>query len=258
MLGIKKTCAAGESFHFIITPIDIKFRPKANFTASPIVVCVNEPVSINNNSCPNTNSPIHYWDFGDGTNSSSQNPGSHTYNSPGTYTITYSLTNSCGTSTHSETITVLPPTIIQPVITLADQCTPAQFVPDVNSQNVLTFLWTSNPTSGISITLPVDSQPNFNVTNAGNYNINLQVTGCCSSINSICQWDTSLTFYQGPNLSLTPIPTYCNSTTISPTSFISISGTISQYNWQFPGGSPSSSNSANPGNIFIQLREFIH
>jgi PKD repeat protein len=44
------------------------------------------------------------WDFGDGTTSSEQNP-SHTY-APGSYTVTLTVTNSAGTNTITQQITV--------------------------------------------------------------------------------------------------------------------------------------------------------
>ncbi len=48
----------------------------------------------------------HYWDFGDGTFSTDENP-IHTFASKGTYTVTYTAINDiCGTSVYSEDIYV--------------------------------------------------------------------------------------------------------------------------------------------------------
>ena len=52
-----------------------------------------------------------HWDFGDGTSSTEQNP-THTYASPGTYTITLTVTNAHGTDTHSTTLHVAPPSSV--------------------------------------------------------------------------------------------------------------------------------------------------
>jgi bacillolysin len=52
----------------------------------------------------------HAWDFGDGTTSGSPNP-THTYRSPGTYTVTLTVTNSGGSSTKSATITASAPPV---------------------------------------------------------------------------------------------------------------------------------------------------
>ncbi|MDD5551187.1 MAG: PKD domain-containing protein [Candidatus Omnitrophica bacterium] len=48
----------------------------------------------------------YYWDFGDGSNSTEQNP-AHTYNNPGTYNIKFIVTdNKGGTGTSNVTVTV--------------------------------------------------------------------------------------------------------------------------------------------------------
>ena len=49
----------------------------------------------------------HSWDFGDGSPlSSDPNPPPHTYMSAGTYVVTHSVTDVCGTTTETESITV--------------------------------------------------------------------------------------------------------------------------------------------------------
>lgn len=52
-----------------------------------------------------------HWDFGDGTSSTEQNP-THTYASPGTYTITLTVTNAYGTDSSSQTLRVAPPSSV--------------------------------------------------------------------------------------------------------------------------------------------------
>ncbi len=52
------------------------------------------------------------WNFGDGQTSTSQNP-SHTYNQPGTYTVSLTVTNPTGQSTKTATIKVFSPTPTQ-------------------------------------------------------------------------------------------------------------------------------------------------
>lgn len=46
------------------------------------------------------------WDFGDGNTSTSQNP-THTYTASGSYTVMLTVTNSCGTDSSVQTITVV-------------------------------------------------------------------------------------------------------------------------------------------------------
>lgn len=74
----------------IYEKICLKDAPTANFSflpASP--VCLNQNVVFSNTS---TGATTHTWNFGDGFTSSAINP-NHTYTTPGTYTITLTVTN---------------------------------------------------------------------------------------------------------------------------------------------------------------------
>ena len=62
------------------------------------------PLSVNFTGGPDSGVVGYRWDFGDGFASDDQNP-SHTYDSPGTYTVTYTITDRLG-NTSSTTITV--------------------------------------------------------------------------------------------------------------------------------------------------------
>lgn len=67
--------------------------PVANFTST--VACFNNPTVFTDQSL---GAPSHWnWNFGDGTTDTLQNP-SHTYNTPGTFTVTLVATNSLGCS----------------------------------------------------------------------------------------------------------------------------------------------------------------
>ncbi len=63
-----------------------------------ITICVNQTVNFQDVSTFSPDSPILFWgwDFGDNTtNSASENP-SHTYTAAGTYTVILTVTNKCG------------------------------------------------------------------------------------------------------------------------------------------------------------------
>jgi len=67
--------------------------PIANFSADLLIVPVNDPVQFIDLSIGN---PISWdWDFGDGNNSSLQDP-AHTYTSAGSYTVTLTVTSADG------------------------------------------------------------------------------------------------------------------------------------------------------------------
>ncbi len=58
------------------------------------------------NTSTTTGSNVTYvWDFGDGNNSTLENP-THTYLSNGTFTVTFTVTDSCGTNSSTQTVTI--------------------------------------------------------------------------------------------------------------------------------------------------------
>lgn len=74
-------------------------NPTASFSATNISL---EASFLNSSS--NANSWL--WDFGDGTTDTTENP-IHNYATAGTYTVTLTVTNSCGSNSTSQQITVL-------------------------------------------------------------------------------------------------------------------------------------------------------
>jgi gliding motility-associated-like protein len=85
--------------------------PQANFTASPSSGCA--PLCVNFNDL-STNSPTSWnWSFPGATPSSStqQNPTNICYTTPGTYTVTLIVSNTNGSDTTQQTITVTAPPV---------------------------------------------------------------------------------------------------------------------------------------------------
>lgn len=78
-------------------------RQFANFTASPTEVTNWGPVQFNDTS--ETTITNRYWDFGDGTNSTEQNP-SHLYKTGGNYSVILTVWNDMGSDTSSRNIGV--------------------------------------------------------------------------------------------------------------------------------------------------------
>lgn len=70
-----------------------------DFVGDPLVQCVNQPVSFTNNTQGFDNNTLWLWEFGDGVNSTLQNP-IHAYSDTGIYTITLTVINEgCRTDT---------------------------------------------------------------------------------------------------------------------------------------------------------------
>jgi PKD repeat protein len=80
--------------------------PTASFTATPTSGKAPLKVSFKDTS---TNSPSKWqWDFGDGSTATSSNP-SHTFDKPGTYTVSLTVSNAAGSDISTTVITAKDP-----------------------------------------------------------------------------------------------------------------------------------------------------
>jgi hypothetical protein len=106
-------CAAWGSWsdcHSVI----LSEQPVACFSADLTQVCVGDVISFTD--CSDACLPTSWdWDFGDETSASEANP-TKSYDEPGTYTVSLTVTNDCGQNTYGSQITVYG----EPSITSAD------------------------------------------------------------------------------------------------------------------------------------------
>jgi hypothetical protein len=79
--------------------------PNASFTYSGN----NNTINFSNTSF---NSTTFNWDFGDGNVSNLTNP-QHQYTNPGVYIVSLSASTNCNTSVKTDTLTILPTTILE-------------------------------------------------------------------------------------------------------------------------------------------------
>ncbi len=112
----------GYSFNWWTLDITYTLMPIADFTAAPTSGVAPLNVSFADSSQGSFTS--WSWDFGDGSTSTSRNP-SHTYASPGTYTVNLTVSGPGGTLTKSKAnfIFVSQPAITSSVSSLAASCT---------------------------------------------------------------------------------------------------------------------------------------
>ncbi|MBK7963995.1 MAG: hypothetical protein IPK10_00850 [Bacteroidetes bacterium] len=186
------------------------------------------------------------------------NPPNFTINTPGTYVITASSLNICDTVSINDTLSVLGPTSINPVLSSLTNCAPDSIVvTNLNAVNLGSVNWTTSVLSGSGTITPAFSslnQPVFQVSAAGSFIVNAQAIGCCTGAPAACQFSDTLTFNQLPVL-LQSIPynDTCGGSTISWLQ----SFTISSYDsvrWNIDSISSGvavnifSDNSANPVN----------
>lgn len=118
----------------------------------------------------------YHWDFGDGTESTQKNPGTHVYNTWGTYNIVLSaFVPNC---TDKDTVTMLlePPLPIADFIHSGNACTPNRVQFTNQSIYGVSYLWNFGDGKTSTVENPVHT---YEV--AGRYDVKLIVTGHDSS-----------------------------------------------------------------------------
>ena len=81
--------------------------PVANFTTTPSVANISENILFNSTSQDSDNDALtYYWDFGDGANSTLENP-AHNYTIPGTYNVTLTVTDPFSASSNKSSEIVI-------------------------------------------------------------------------------------------------------------------------------------------------------
>ncbi len=145
--------------------------PSAGFTSS-----------ISGNTISFTNSTLgadtYSWDFGDGNTDTGANP-NHSYANAGTYTVVLTVTNSCGTDTATETVTIGNVPSAAFTSSGMEGCAPYSVsFTDMSTNNPTSWAWTVDGAGDFSST---DQNPTFVFTEAGTYNITLIATNALGS-----------------------------------------------------------------------------
>jgi gliding motility-associated-like protein len=155
-------------------------RPDVNFSATPLNACAREPIIFNDLTTANPPATSWYWQFGDGTTSTNQNP-VHFYNDTGWFSITLIVgNNGCyDTLLIPNYIYINPPIArFSPTVNCAD---PYTFSFADQSIAPLTWAWLFG--DGNSSTQP---SPVHTYTAPGNYVVELTVTnGACTHTTSM-------------------------------------------------------------------------
>ena len=103
---------------FLLGDVKVLESPQADFTADKTGAAPGEAIQFTDLS---TGAPATWrWDFGDGMTSTLPNP-SHSYTSPGNYTVNLTVTNPAGRDTATGTITIFARIVIE--LTWDTNCT---------------------------------------------------------------------------------------------------------------------------------------
>ncbi len=266
--------ACGETVS-TINAIKIIKKPEPSFT-NPEYACVNTNVTFTNTSITGFNSgctttALYTWDFGDGTQQSvgpvpSPQNITHQYSASGEYTVTLTAQNGCGISdSYTNTICIEAPLAASFSLDSTEACgslnAQATNTTDITNTCDITYNWSVSYSTSNCGTSPGNSynyftnsttssseSPSFNFPNPGTYTVTLTASNSCGSE----QATETVIIKNPPTVTINNIDDVCggSSASISPTANITNcgSGTLS-YLWSFPGGTPSSSTSENPGTI---------
>jgi gliding motility-associated-like protein len=228
--------------------------PVANFTGAPLTGCSPLIVNFQDQS---TGSPASWnWNFGNGNTSSLQNP-TASYFTPGSYTVTLTVTNSNGsnTLTRSQYITVYEGPVVDFAAIPLSGCFPlrVQFedlsTPGSGNTNV-TWLWDFGNGSTSTLQNPLSV---YNT--AGSFSITLRVTndkGCIKTI--------SRPNYINVTNGVKALFTNTQATVCSPPATIAFTNNstgppILSYFWDFGDG--NFSNATNPVHTYLSGGSFI-
>ncbi|MFA0847586.1 MAG: chitobiase/beta-hexosaminidase C-terminal domain-containing protein, partial [Methanobacterium formicicum] len=109
---VNRVSGTGSSGYYVN---GVASTPTADFTATPNKGTV--PLTVEFNDQSTGTKPLTYsWDFGDGSTSTEQNP-THTYTTPGNYTVKLTVTNAVGSSEKTMTIITSDSDIVAPIPT---------------------------------------------------------------------------------------------------------------------------------------------
>ena len=187
---VKLTATSGSTFctAFITKPITaIHKAPLASFNISKPTICVNQSVTVTNNSTtPDGTITSWLWNYGDNTSpSQGQVQMPHTYTAPGTDSIRLTITNSFGCKDDSVRALIIYP---YPVVNAG----PDQFVLEGGSTilqatatgNELTYLWSAS-TLVTHLSSNIVLQPVATAVTDVSYKLTVTAKGGCSASDTV-------------------------------------------------------------------------
>ncbi len=211
--------------------VTVNTTPTAGFSSTTNVATVNFTNSSNN-------ATAYSWSFGDGNNSTETSP-SHTYATDGTYTVTLTATNVCGSVTTTQTVTIVTPPTAGFNASQTNGCAPFTVqLNNTSSVNAVSFNWQLPGGAPASST---NQNPTVVYNTPGVYTVILTVsnsagTSTASQIDYITVGTTPSASYTASVLEATA--TFTNTTTNGVT-----------YSWSFGDG--GSSTEANPAHTYV-------
>ncbi|MEM8908719.1 MAG: PKD domain-containing protein, partial [Bacteroidota bacterium] len=221
-VSLEVSNATGSDQLFLNNYINVEAGPTANFSLS----LTGNMLTTNNLS---TGASTYFWEFGDGTTSTQASP-SHNFSSGGTYTVTLTASNNCGSETSQQTVVVEEQLAVAFTANFTEACAPFVFnFSDLSSSSVNSWNWSfpgGNPASS------TEQEPTVVYSTPGTYPVSLEVS------DGLQTGSVTLTDY----LTLLPKPSASFDYTVDgiTVSFNNTSSNGLTYEWDFGDGSPVS------------------
>ena len=224
--------------------------PVANFTADN--VSNYSPLKVNFTDTSTGTPTSWYWEFGDGNDSTEQNP-THTYMQEGNYTVSLNVSNSLGSNNTTKIDYITAGTFIPaPVADFSaspitgEAPLPVQFTDNSTSSSLVTpsYSWDfgDNKTSS-------DRNPQHTYESQGKYNVSLTITNYGGS-NTITKED----YITVESKQAAPVASFTMDSSSGNVPFTvkftdKSTGSISSWKWNFGDGSTSTEQ--NPTHTFV-------
>ncbi|HHB79370.1 MAG TPA: PKD domain-containing protein [Saprospiraceae bacterium] len=140
-------------------------------TGSPSFTLSASGLTVNFTNTTNPAATSYSWDFGDGSPASTETSPTHTYAQDGSYMVTLTAFNSCGSSTYSITVSVNTPATADFTATPTSLCT-GDTVQFTSTSSVNTTQWNWTFEGGTPATSNLEN-PQVVYNGAGSFNVTL-------------------------------------------------------------------------------------